>query len=155
MTSQLDYLRQSIRQLDINIDTVKQQTAEDLESFKERDMLNKIKYDDIENKYSDLQNKASQLQQQTAKKRQGKEKQTSKNHHLRKAKKEFTMTKNQFKENIQKVKEQTKSLGDKILDKKKYLESLLVKISNEKEKQKEPSYMASSSRRNKSTTRGF
>lgn len=154
LTSKHDFLRQSVRQLEINIESMKQQTAEELEAFKERDMLNRIKYEDIESKYTDLQIKASQLQQQTAKKRLGKEN-TSKNHHLRKARKEFNMTANQIKDHIQRVKDQTKCINEKAIEKRKYLESLLIKLNNEKEKQKEPNYMASSSRRNKSSRKGF
>jgi len=59
LKKQIDANRNKIRELEIALDKIKNDTEDQKNIFSEKEMLNQIKYDETEKKYSLLQKKVN------------------------------------------------------------------------------------------------
>lgn len=142
---QSDQLRNKIREYEIKIELVQKEIETEKASFNERDLLNRIKYENLEAKYAELQKKAFALQEERRKKSFNRLPiDSSKNYKVKKAKKLHAVDLDEVKLKILEIDQQNSALQNSVEDKKKYLAELQNSLKAVAEKQnQEPSYLRS------------
>lgn len=144
-----DTLKNKIRELELRIDLVKKETEEEKNMLMERDLLNKIKFEELESKYSELQKKAFSLKQEKINRNKNKIVSTeNKSYRLKKIRNNYMTSKEQMKNESEILKQKNTNIKSEIVEKKKYLDDLLNKLNIMNEKAtKEPGYLRSKSRK--------
>lgn len=139
-----EHLKNRARELEIKIDLVKKETEEDKAMYMERDLLNRIKFEELERKYSELQKKAFTMQQEKQKKNKNKNiiNTENKSYRLKKIRKIHLLEKGNIMSNYEKASQDNINIRSEINSKKTYLKDLLSNLKKLSELQnKEPGYL--------------
>ena len=142
-------MKTKIRELEIKIELVKKETEEEKSMFMERDLLNRIKYEELESKYSELQKKAFSLQQEKQKKNKNRVfVNENKSYRMKKVRKMHEMNKANILVNHNQVLSENDDLKGSIKQKAQYLKELMntIQVLGEKNN-KEPGYLRSKSKK--------
>jgi hypothetical protein len=142
-------LKSKIRELEIKIELVKKETEEEKSMFMERDLLNRIKFEELESKFSELQQKAFSLQQERQKKNKTRiVSLDNKSYRMKKIRKQYQIESNNIQSNLNNMKEDNRKIKNSIEEKKIYLNELLLNLKKISESQSnEPGYLRAKSKK--------
>lgn len=146
---QSEQLKTKIRELEIKIELVKKETEEEKAMFMERDLLNRIKFEELESKYSEIQKKAFSMQQEKQKKNKNRLYTGEKtSYRMKKMKKHHEIDKSGILSDYHNLNQDNQRMEKSITEKAAYLNELINKIKTMGEKQVlEPSYLRSKTKR--------
>lgn len=149
LETQSDALKSKIRELEIKIELVKKETEEEKSMFMERDLLNRIRFEELESKFSELQQKAFSLQQERQKKNKTRVVSLdNKSYRMKKIRKQYQIETSNIQGNLDNMKEDNRRIKNSIEEKKNYLNELLLSLKKISESQStEPGYLRAKSQK--------